>query len=194
MPDQIPTPKELVESAEKAAAEQDNDQDSTTEHDDSQTEQSTDDATSDNDSAADSDDTSDQQDSEGDEDDEDDSEDSEDRDEDRDWKAQSRKHERRARETKKKLDAANRENAKLKSELESTQLRYQVAGDKHVPAELLQGSTKKELEAHAEKLLAFGGQNGKTGRTGPVVPESGSGSDGPIDSEAQKALAALGFS
>lgn len=41
--------------------------------------------------------------------------------------------------------------------------RYRVAADKGVPADLLAGSTEEEMAAHADRLIAFGGQ-----RTPPV--------------------------
>jgi hypothetical protein len=49
-------------------------------------------------------------------------------------------------------------------ELKSTSLRSTVASDKGVPAALLSGSTKEELEASADALLEF---KGKT--RGPIV-------------------------
>lgn len=41
---------------------------------------------------------------------------------------------------------------------EVANLKYSVAIDKGVPADLLTGTTAEELEAHAEKLLSFRGE------------------------------------
>lgn len=53
-----------------------------------------------------------------------------------------------------KLDEIQRENAELKS----GKLRAEVAAAKGVPAALLSGSTQAELEAAAEALIAFKGE------------------------------------
>ncbi|KUF05595.1 hypothetical protein [Leucobacter sp. G161] len=47
---------------------------------------------------------------------------------------------------------------KRASELESQVVRAEVAAAKNVPAELLSGSTKEELEASADALIAFRGE------------------------------------
>lgn len=99
-----------------------------------------------------------------------------------DWKAEARKHERRAKENlalakanegaakrlaeleesqkseaqkvQERLDAAE----KRASELELKAARAEVANAKGVPASLLSGSTVEELEASADALIEFRGQ------------------------------------
>ena len=64
--------------------------------------------------------------------------------------------------------------AKLQQENERLQaqvLKAQVATERGVPADLLAGSTEEELNASAERLLAFRGQ--------PPAPEYGRGTDAP---------------
>jgi hypothetical protein len=63
-------------------------------------------------------------------------------------------------------DALRKENAQLKSE----KLRTDVATAKGVPAALLSGSTKEELEASATALLEF---KGSTGSNPLHVPSEG---------------------
>lgn len=53
-----------------------------------------------------------------------------------------------------RLEAAERRAA----ELESQYLRAEVANEKGVPAKLLAGSTREELEAAADELIAFRGE------------------------------------
>lgn len=98
-----------------------------------------------------------------------------------DWKALARKHEDRAKAEKKRADeneAAARRLADIensgKSEAEKAQqraadaeaklaevemraLRAEVAADKGVPADLLSGSTREEIEAVADRLIEFRG-------------------------------------
>ena len=100
-----------------------------------------------------------------------------------DWKAESRKHEQRAKENaakakanesaverlaaieeEKKSDeqkATDRVAAaeKRATELEGRATRAEVAAAKGVPAALLNGSTQEELEASADALLAYRGEN-----------------------------------
>lgn len=110
-----------------------------------------------------------------------------------DWKAQARKWEARAKENlsvakanesaaqrlaeieeaqktevqkaQERLEAAEKRAAEL--ELKAT--RAEVANVKGVPAALLSGSTQEELEASADALLAFRGEQAK----GPIVPGQG---------------------
>lgn len=56
------------------------------------------------------------------------------------------------------------------TELESKALRTDIATSKSVPAALLSGSTKEELEASADALIAFRGEQKKPG---PVIPNQG---------------------
>ena len=98
-----------------------------------------------------------------------------------DWKAEARKHEQRAKDNlakaKENESAAQRlaeiEDAnktelekvaaraeaaeKRAAELEAQSTRTEVAAEKGVPAALLTGSTKEELEASADALIAFRG-------------------------------------
>lgn len=114
-----------------------------------------------------------------------------------DWKAEARKWESRAKENltvaKANEDAAKRlaeieeankteaqkaqerlEAAERRaSELEAKASRAEVAAAKGVPMELLSGSTREELEASAEALLAFRGEAPK----GPVIPNQGKSPD-----------------
>lgn len=63
-------------------------------------------------------------------------------------------------------ETLRRENAELKS----GKLRADVAAAKGVPAGLLSGSTQEELEASADALIAFRGEQTSTA---PVVPTEG---------------------
>lgn len=97
---------------------------------------------------------------------------------DTDWKAEARKWEKRAKEANSYKEAADKwreyeasqkpiqerlaeELATAKAEAESartTLLRYEVAGEKNIPAEavkLLSGSTREELEEAADALLSL---------------------------------------
>lgn len=97
--------------------------------------------------------------------------------EETDWKAEARKWEDRAKENKAAADklaeleeasktdqqrqaealaAAQRE----RDEAQAAVLRHSVAEAKKVPASLLKGSTKEEMEAHADQLLEFQGASG----------------------------------
>lgn len=58
---------------------------------------------------------------------------------------------------------------KRAAELESQVARAEVAAAKGVPAELLTGSTREELEAAADALIKFKGEQAK----GPVIPSQG---------------------
>lgn len=122
---------------------------------------------------------------------------------DTDWKAEARKWESRAKEN---LAAAkaNEDAAKRLAELEDAQKteaqkaqerlkaaeeraaelelkanRAEVAAEKGIPAELLSGSTREELEASADALIAFKGDQssrlivrgeGKTPAPKPLTP------------------------
>jgi hypothetical protein len=111
-----------------------------------------------------------------------------------DWKAEARKHEQRAKDHAAKAKAnegaaqrlaeiedanktelekiAARADAaeKRAAELEAKSIRSDVAAAKGVPASLLTGSTQEELEASADALIAFRGeQAGKK----LVIPNEG---------------------
>lgn len=179
MPD-IPTPKDVAESTSQAA---EPDKDTAGENP-----PASDDDTDSNNTGSNDTDSAEAQ-SRGSDAADDDSDDGADSDS-TDWKAQSRKHERRAKDYKQKLDAAEKTIADMKGEKQMSDLKNKVSKDKKVPAELLVGTTEEELAAHADKLLAFRGQEAATG---PVVPEAGTGDNEPIEPEAQQALKALGF-
>lgn len=53
--------------------------------------------------------------------------------------------------------------------------RYRVAADKGVPADLLAGTTEEEMAAHADRLIAFGGQRP------PAVPSFDGGARTPTE-------------
>ncbi|VEI13222.1 hypothetical protein [Trueperella bialowiezensis] len=94
-----------------------------------------------------------------------------------DWKAQARKWEERAKanktradQLKKELDDANNASTDLdkalariskledhNKQLQHSALVAEVAAAKNVDASLLSGTTRKELEAHADRLLAWRG-------------------------------------
>ena len=117
--------------------------------------------------------------------------------EDIDWKVESRKWEQRAKDNlaaaKANEDAAKRlaeieESQKTEAqkaqerfeaaekraaELELKATRAEVAADKGVPVSLLSGSTKEEIEASAEALIAFRGEQAN----GPVIPGQGNQPD-----------------
>jgi hypothetical protein len=94
------------------------------------------------------------------------------------WKAFARKHEDTAKanadkakrfdefeesqksETQKAVDRAAAAEAKI-AEIETRALRAEVAADKGIPAALLSGATKEDLEASADALLAFRGEKPK---------------------------------
>lgn len=95
-----------------------------------------------------------------------------------------------------------REKAELASELETqlaeavaradsaevANLKYSVAIDKGVPADLLTGNTAEELEAHAEKLLSFRGEMPPARRETHSSGNSGSASGTDIYERAAQAL------
>lgn len=106
-----------------------------------------------------------------------------------DWKAEARKWETRAKENTaaaKKLAAieeASKSEAQKQAEalaalqqeneaLKLSTLKAQVAASKGVPADLLSGSSQEELEAAADRLLAF------KGSTPDPVPDFGAGDRG----------------
>lgn len=103
------------------------------------------------------------------------------------WKALSRKHEDQSKANadkakqfdeitdanKSAIDKAVDRAAKAEAraaEVEVRALRAEVAADKGVPADLLSGSTQEELEASADRLLAFRGK--------AVPPDFGAGDRG----------------
>lgn len=111
------------------------------------------------------------------------------------WKALSRQNEARAKENADKAKlwdeyqksqqtaaeqaaAALAEAQKTASEAQAQLLRYEVANTKGVPANLLVGSTKEELEASADALIAFRGQQ----PTNPA-PNLGQGNRGTAPQE-----------
>ena len=67
------------------------------------------------------------------------------------------------------LEKAQRELA----ELTVAKTRAEVAAAKGVPAELLSGGTQEELEASADALIAFRGEQSAPTPSGPVVPGEG---------------------
>jgi hypothetical protein len=109
-----------------------------------------------------------------------------------DWKAQARKWEERAKENKAaaarlaELEEANKTaeqkaNERLEAaerraaELEAKATKAEVAGAAGVPADLLDGpasSSAEDLQAYAEKLIAFKGVPAEP-ETGPYVPAEG---------------------
>jgi len=115
-----------------------------------------------------------------------------------DWKAEARKWETRAKENSQKakeneeaaarlaqIEEANKTEAekqaeelsRLRTELESTrtgQLRAEVAAAHGLPINLLAGSSKEELEASAEALMAFRGEPASALRVPLVIPGEGS--------------------
>lgn len=112
------------------------------------------------------------------------------------WKTEARKHEARSKEWKAKAEA-NEAAAQRLAELEEAQkteaqkaqdalsqaqadlaqertarLRAEVSADKGVPAALLAGSTREELEESADALIAFRGESGAAPQI-PAVPTVG---------------------
>ena len=72
-----------------------------------------------------------------------------------------------------RIAALEKQTADLEAEkqkAEQTALRSTVASDKGVPAHMLQGTTKEELEAFADELIQFRGNS-----TPSPVPASGTG-------------------
>lgn len=57
----------------------------------------------------------------------------------------------------KRAEKAENETAQLKFNA----IKFEVAGEKSVPANLLSGTTREELEASADALVAFAGEQGK---------------------------------
>lgn len=114
-----------------------------------------------------------------------------------DWKAEARKWEARAKdnlasaranedaakrlaelEDAQKTEAQKQQEALEKAQRELAELtvaktRAEVAAAKGVPAELLSGGTQEELEASADALIAFRGEQSVPTPSGPVVPGEG---------------------
>lgn len=106
-----------------------------------------------------------------------------------DWKAEARKWEARAKENapaarrlaeleeaqKTEIQKATERAEQAERELAQTRLdaaRHKVAAQHGVPADLLSGSTEDELEAAAQKLIAFRGEQAPAhGRL--VIPDEG---------------------
>lgn len=107
-----------------------------------------------------------------------------------DWKAEARKWEARAKENKAKADKWDEQEEAGKSELERmteraaeaerrvTELEHaeqvrtwasEVAAETHVPASILRGDTKEEMQAHANEILS-------AGITTKTVPDKGESS------------------
>jgi len=76
---------------------------------------------------------------------------------------------------------------KRAAELESKATRAEVAAAKGVPAALLSGSTQEELEASADALIAFKGEQAKS----LVLPDQGKTPNTPSGSTADRFAAAL---
>lgn len=126
------------------------------------------------------------------------------------WKKFSRKHEDSAKANaeaatrlKEIEDAAKTAEQKALEELStykaqaesatSQLLKYEVANTKGIPASLLVGSTKEELEAYADALIAF---KGETAPVAPVAPNLRQGNQGaPVSQQtaSDKFRAALGY-
>lgn len=70
-----------------------------------------------------------------------------------------------AQKAQERLEAAE----KRAAELEAKAIRAEVAAEKGIPASLLSGSTREELEASADALIAFKGEQAR----GPIVPTAG---------------------
>lgn len=79
-------------------------------------------------------------------------------------------------ELQKALDRAAAAEA-LAAEASAKALRSEVAAAKNVPVDLLSGATKEELEAAADKLLAFRGEQAP-GPKAPYVPAATPGQGG----------------
>lgn len=78
-----------------------------------------------------------------------------------------------AQKTADRLAAIERENAELKT----GKLRAEVAAAKGVPASLLTGSTQEELEAAADALIAFRGEQKPAGPSSPSLGRVNASSD-----------------
>lgn len=113
-----------------------------------------------------------------------------------DWKAMSRKHEDNEKRYKEQLDAANAKVASLESGAqELQQLREQLASitserdqlqrqhdlrtwadevsaETHVPASVLRGSSKEEMQSHAQAILGSGLSFGAVPDGGEANPSS----------------------
>lgn len=76
---------------------------------------------------------------------------------------------------------------KRAAELESQVARAEVAAAKGVPAELLTGSTREELEASADALIAFKGEQAK----GLILPDQGKTPETSSGSAADRFASAL---
>ena len=132
-----------------------------------------------------------------------------------DWKAEARKHEQRAKENAAKAKAnegaaqrlaeiedANKSEIekvaaraeaaeKRAAELEAKSIRSDVALAKGVPAALLTGSTQEELEASADALIEFRGEQQASGLH---VPNEGKSPTKQPNSEKEFAKALFGSS
>jgi len=106
-----------------------------------------------------------------------------------DWKAEARKWESRAKDNATaaqrlaEIEESNKTEAektaerlaaaeKRANELEAAVTRAEVAAAKGVPASLLSGSTKEELEASADALIQFRGDKGSSGLHVPAEGKS----------------------
>lgn len=119
-----------------------------------------------------------------------------------DWKAEARKWEARAKENKAKADKWDEQEEAGKSELERmteraaeaerrvTELEHaeqvrtwasEVAAETHVPASILRGDTKEEMQAHANAILS-------AGITTKTVPDKGETSAPAITRESIEAI------
>lgn len=88
-----------------------------------------------------------------------------------------------AQKAQERLEAAEKRAAEL--ELKAT--RAEVAAAKGVPVELLSGGTQEELEAAADALIAFRGEQAK----GPFIPGQGKQPDAPAGTPADRFAAAM---
>lgn len=123
-----------------------------------------------------------------------------------DWKAEARKWEERAKantaaaeklaeieeasktaEQKRaeELQALREENEGLKTREQVAAWKAEVAAATDVPASVLAGSTKEEIEAHAESLKSLIAPQAK-GAVGPYVPSEGTSSGTPTGGAGQE--------
>lgn len=84
-----------------------------------------------------------------------------------------------------RADKAEAELGTLRAEKARNELAAEVAKAKGVPAHLLSGTTKEQLEAHADSLKSHFAPEGKKGAVGPYVPNEGTGSGAPKASAAE---------
>lgn len=124
-----------------------------------------------------------------------------------DWKAEARKWEERSKTNYEELQQLKQQlesQGDVKSDLEKTLerlnsleqtvaekeaqiLKQSVATEKGVPVDILVGTTKEELAAHADKVLEFRG----SAPVGPVIPKAGFHPDPPKPNDEQEFVSNL---